>query len=295
MDLFKLLESFTDMLIIVKDDDGNILYPSGSRIHEYIGKFKETGPNTFYSAEDKKWYQLDAARSPEHNYTVYRYLDITKHQTLVNSYEQDACTGLYIRRKLLDNFHAYLDEALREKQEFAIVMSDIDFFKRVNDTYGHQAGDRILNNGAQMIKTNIRQDEGDSHKSRPADIVGRFGGEEFMFVLKNISRDNALKRVDQIRKKIADMQTRYVYPNDGVEVEIPITISFGVSHVDPKTFDEGMVDSHYVEQMGEQFIKDADGMLYYSKTNGRNKVSISEFSGVSSEKKENYPRVLVKQ
>ena len=99
-------------------------------------------------------------------------------------------------------------------------MADIDFFKKVNDTYGHQAGDEILNFVAQTIFRSVRHD-----LKRPMDLLGRFGGEEFLLILKNIPYNITLQRIENIRKKIEATTIKH---NDDL---INVTTSFGIVHV----------------------------------------------------------------
>lgn len=122
-------------------------------------------------------------------------------------------------------------------------MFDLDHFKQINDTHGHQAGDFILKKIAFLVKDNMRQ----------GDILARYGGEEFIAILPETGRHKAMELADRLRTKIAAAKILY---ND---TTLKVTASFGVSELIP-----GM-------DMG-RLIEDADTMLYKAKRNGRNTV-----------------------
>lgn len=125
----------------------------------------------------------------------------------------------------------------------AVLMLDIDFFKQVNDTYGHPIGDVVLQEVATRIRTNLRQD----------DTAGRLGGEEFAVVLEAISPNDAINKANAIRERIAALPVSTAAGEIGVTVSIGIAVAHsGLSATD--------VLSH------------ADRALYQAKQNGRNRV-----------------------
>ncbi|TWC45063.1 diguanylate cyclase (GGDEF)-like protein [Pseudomonas sp. SJZ080] len=128
-----------------------------------------------------------------------------------------------------------------ENENFAIVSLDIDHFKSVNDTYGHDAGDKVLSNLAKKIKTLSRDD----------DIVCRVGGEEFLILLPSLSLKSAEEFAKRLRKEVEQMK---------FEIVGHITISLGVAYWNRDTGDIKGV------------LKIADEMLYKAKHNGRNRV-----------------------
>ncbi|OCL87612.1 Response regulator PleD [Aliarcobacter thereius] len=146
-------------------------------------------------------------------------------------------------RKSIDYF---LNENIkffeRYKENFSIIMIDIDRFKNVNDIFGHLIGDNILIEFSELIKKNIRE----------IDILGRFGGEEFIIICRKTQIDGALKLSEELRKKVAK-HNFLVVGN--------ITASFGVANFSSK-------DNIYT------LLKKADTALYLAKTNGRNKVEL---------------------
>ena len=130
----------------------------------------------------------------------------------------------------------------------SLIMFDIDFFKKVNDTYGHMAGDYILKRIAEKANDTVRGE----------DIMARYGGEEFAIILRGSAMPGAIKLAERIRESVASE----IYEFEGNN--IPVTISLGVA-----TF-EG---DNYETQ--DELMAAADARLYHSKENGRNQVSAS--------------------
>lgn len=152
----------------------------------------------------------------------------------------DVLTGTLNRRAILERFAVELDQARQQQGILAVAMIDIDHFKRVNDTYGHDIGDEVLTRVALAIK----QQMGDFE-------FARLGGEEFGLYLWGLSTDQAQARVEQLRQATADLPG---HPS--------VTISLGLAHLSL----EG--------SLSEALIK-ADKALYSSKHNGRNRTTYS--------------------
>ena len=156
----------------------------------------------------------------------------------------DALTNIPNRRYLEEK----LQEALRfweeERRSFVGVMCDIDFFKNVNDSYGHDVGDEVLKEVARVL----------SHKLRASDVVGRWGGEEFLILLKNISAEDLVRRLDRLREAIGATVIQ-----SGM-VEVRVTMSFGAT--EPR---KGETPASLLSRM--------DDCLYRSKREGRNRVT----------------------
>ncbi|MBE0497460.1 MAG: GGDEF domain-containing protein [Campylobacterales bacterium] len=164
---------------------------------------------------------------------------------LKNLAQKDHLTQLYNRRYFETIAKEQLALARREKNDIAIIMLDIDDFKKINDAYGHQVGDKVL-----CFLANIFTE----HK-RESDVVARYGGEEFIISLPNTSLDGASVYAENLRKKV-ESQTMQVD-----EVELTITISLGLTVF-------GSDDD--VDRATDR----ADEALYISKRNGKNQVSI---------------------
>lgn len=157
----------------------------------------------------------------------------------------DGLTELYNHRYFQDALRKQMDISRRYNQPFSLIIVDIDFFKKFNDTYGHQAGDAVLRQVAKLLKNN----------SRATDYVCRYGGEEMTIILPNTNADDALFNANRICKAIADTPF-HLTPVDKVNV----TISLGVA-----TFPDNA-------QTPQDLIEWADKGLYYAKEHGRNQV-----------------------
>ncbi len=158
----------------------------------------------------------------------------------------DPLTGIYNRRFLDAALPRELARAQRTGQQLAVIMLDLDHFKRVNDQHGHAAGDDVLKALAQLLKTGARD----------SDLICRYGGEEFVAVMPNMSADQAWERVESWRRQLEVMPVVPTVP------AARITLSAGIA-VFP-----GHGDSP------AQLLARADEMLYKSKQNGRNRVSV---------------------
>ena len=157
----------------------------------------------------------------------------------------DGLTELYNHRYFQDTLRKQMDIARRYNQSFSLIIADIDFFKKFNDTYGHQAGDAVLRQVAHLLKTN----------SRTTDYVCRYGGEEMSIILPNTSAEEAMNHANRLCKAIAE-KPFHLTPVDTA----PVTISLGVA-----TFPENA-------QTPQDLIEWADKGLYYAKEHGRNQV-----------------------
>lgn len=157
----------------------------------------------------------------------------------------DGLTELYNHRYFQDTLRKQIDIARRYNQPFSLIIADIDFFKKFNDTYGHQAGDAVLRQVAQILKNN----------SRTTDYVCRYGGEEMSIILPNTSAEEAMNHANRLCKAIAE-KPFHLTPVDTA----PVTISLGVA-----TFPENA-------QTPQDLIEWADKGLYYAKEHGRNQV-----------------------
>ena len=160
----------------------------------------------------------------------------------------DGLTGAFNRRYLEDILKKDFDKFERYNHIFSIIMIDIDHFKKINDTFGHQAGDEVLKFLVNKIKESIRK----------SDIVARYGGEEFCIVLYETNKDNAIILAERLRNLIQNSEVMF---QDKI---IKFTISLGVSTVN-KTM------KNY-----EELIRKADAALYRAKNSGRNRVEFEQ-------------------
>ncbi len=177
--------------------------------------------------------KLDVIKKINFMYSHTRYLSLT-----------DPLTGLYNRRHLDSNLEREFLRSKRYHNNLSIAVIDIDFFKKVNDTYGHLCGDYVLKEVAYMILDTLRK----------TDMVFRCGGEEFVALLTETPLEKALIPLERLRKRIEE------YPFEYNNNKLQVTISIGVNSTESG-----------VETAGE-FLDGADKALYFAKNNGRNQV-----------------------
>jgi diguanylate cyclase (GGDEF)-like protein len=164
----------------------------------------------------------------------------------------DPLTGLYNRRYLPDFFQRELERARRSAKPVAAIMLDIDHFKRINDAFGHAAGDLVLTELAGLLK----------HHNRGSDMVCRYGGEEFLLILPGASLDGARQRAENIRTLVKNLDLKYHDQPLG-----RITASFGVA----------LFPDH--AEGAESLIHAADDALFEAKGAGRDRVIVRRSEG----------------
>jgi two-component system cell cycle response regulator len=160
----------------------------------------------------------------------------------------DPLTGLPNRRAIEDWATRQLSGAIRYGFSFLVVLADLDHFKAVNDTYGHDAGDAVLKKFSEILKAN----------SRRSDICGRIGGEEFLFILTHTTQDNARIVIERIR---AELEAAKFDFDDG---RLSVTASFGLA---------GFEDTQAADFT--RLVTRADVALYAAKRAGRNRIEIA--------------------
>jgi diguanylate cyclase (GGDEF)-like protein/PAS domain S-box-containing protein len=153
----------------------------------------------------------------------------------------DILTGLPNRRQLEEQLLMESRRTKRTLREFCICIADIDGFKRINDTYGHDVGDMVLKDIARIFREN----------TRVTDVIGRWGGEEFMFILPETPVDGAMVLMERIRQYVMN----HVIKNDELEFSVTVTLGFS-------TFLPG--------NLLEEVLKQADLALYAGKKSGKN-------------------------
>jgi len=161
----------------------------------------------------------------------------------------DSLTGLWNRAAILDSVNTELARAAREGHPFSLLMADLDRFKLINDTYGHQGGDNVLREATRRMKSVIRV----------YDAIGRYGGEEFMMVLPGCEPSTACAQAERIRESVA------ASPIDTGSEAIAVTCSIGVSYRRrPSQSDSASL------------VREADLALYKAKAAGRNRVELAD-------------------
>ncbi len=152
-------------------------------------------------------------------------------------------------------FDQYLNQEwirlTREKVSLSLLLCDVDFFKGYNDVYGHQAGDKCL----QMVAQTFKQ-----VAQRPADLVARYGGDEFTVILPNTDLNGAIKIAEKLLTEVAKLQL----PHPSSDISQIVTISIGIASQIPTR-----------EQSPEAFVSKADRALYQAKAEGKNRFFVS--------------------
>lgn len=164
---------------------------------------------------------------------------------------RDSFTKLYNRGAILEILDAEIARARREGTTLVAVLADLDYFKRVNDTYGHLAGDEVLRKAAVQLQQHLRS----------YDSVGRYGGEEFLIVMPKMSLDTAQTRLSEIHREITNFSVL------AEQQQISVTFSFGAAC---------LADDATLSQ--EELLRHADQALYAAKDSGRNRVAWANFS-----------------
>lgn len=202
---------------------------------------------------DAPFWLLASANVIDYNYDVALYSafqDITSRKNrealLKNQATRDPLTSLYNRRYFEEEVGKQILESKIDKSPYSVLMLDADFFKKVNDTYGHKVGDKVLIELANTTERALREN----------DIVARYGGEEFVVFLPKIPADQALVVANRLRESIA---AAVVHSDDNRPVKF--TVSIGVS-------------SNLISDNIDTLIKTADEALYRAKQNGRNRVEL---------------------
>jgi diguanylate cyclase (GGDEF)-like protein len=162
----------------------------------------------------------------------------------------DAGTDIFNKKYLLDALDSEMKFARQYKRPLSIIYYDLDHFKKVNDTLGHNGGDVVLKETAVICKAAIRKN----------DVIGRYGGEEFVIVLPDTDQRVASELAERLR--LAVQNHIFNIATDGRNVEHRQTMSLGVSQM---TADMQTIES---------FLESADKKLYHSKQTGRNKVTV---------------------
>ncbi|MDP3290469.1 MAG: diguanylate cyclase, partial [Sulfuricurvum sp.] len=163
--------------------------------------------------------------------------------TITHYASRDFLTGLYNRRHFFTVMEPYFIEAANRDEEFMTALIDIDNFKIINDTYGHDTGDQVIIHVSEILRSNVQHQ----------DVVSRFGGEEFCLVLKDTTREKAMEILERIRQKIALTPLSI-----GRDQEIFLTVSIGAALEHDNTLNDT--------------INEADGQLLHAKNSGKNKV-----------------------
>jgi diguanylate cyclase (GGDEF)-like protein/PAS domain S-box-containing protein len=199
--------------------------------------------------DDRRW-NIAELKDTAMMFAEYLSLSIANiklSEKLASQSIRDTLTGLFNRRYMEETIQREILRAARKETKIGIVMADIDHFKQINDTYGHEAGDEFLMKLADFFKA----------KTRGSDIACRYGGEEFILILPESSGEDTYKRADYLREEIKKVKVYFrgqLLPS--------ITLSFGIA-----TYPDHGIDT-------DELIRVADTALYKAKEEGRDRVIV---------------------
>ncbi|MBN1610675.1 MAG: GGDEF domain-containing protein [Polyangiaceae bacterium] len=181
--------------------------------------------------------------------TIFKYLsgadaEAKYHEEIYRMTIVDGLTQIHNKRYLFESLERECIRARRHARDLSVVMFDIDFFKKINDQYGHLAGDHVLRELARIVQERTRRDE----------VFARYGGEEFTIVLPETSLEGATALADTIRERVEAHE--FVFQSE----RIPMTISLGCAKLDTN------------DRSAQDLIQRADEKLYEAKRLGRNRV-----------------------
>lgn len=192
--------------------------------------------------------------------------------------KKDNLTKLYRADYAMKLVRKYILWAKENDIDFSIVMADIDKFKNINDTYGHEFGNKVLEQIGITILNNVKInqkkviDEKEKNFYNGEDIIIRYGGEEFLILYKDITLEDTINKVENLRREISEINV------DGIN----ITMSFGINNIKmTENLDE--IDENNIYKNTSKMVELADKALYYSKENGRNITSYYDFKNNSCE------------
>jgi len=163
---------------------------------------------------------------------------------------KDPLTGALNRQALKSVFESQYEISFATSSSFVLAMCDLDFFKKINDTYGHVAGDKLLTSFVDTVKQSIRN----------SDVIIRYGGEEFVIMLPAIEKEKGKEVLEKIRQSF---QKSHILFDDA---EVQTTVSIGMIEIRP--------DKEYKKSFVEEYIMIADRELYMAKKGGRNRIEV---------------------
>ena len=218
-----------------KKSDLSIIALSSNADDEINAMFLKNGANDYITKPFSK---------EEFSCRINNSIEALENLNIVTNHaNRDFLTGLYNRRYFFTSMQDYIQDIEQSAEKFAVAMIDIDHFKKVNDTYGHDVGDKVIVHLSQILTSSTNHN----------DMVARFGGEEFCVVLKNVNQFSAMDIFERLREEV---EKTAVYADN--EQEIRFTISIGVT----MSSEDSLEDS----------VSQSDMMLYNAKKDGRNKV-----------------------
>jgi diguanylate cyclase (GGDEF)-like protein len=217
-------------------------------IHHYQNKLETSYNEARREIEDLK--KLVSVANSDKIETLIKEVQKYKELSLT-----DHLTGLFNKRYFHTRLVEEVTRAKRSSYEISLIFCDIDYFKRVNDRFGHHMGDEVLRKTAQILRGGADELNIIS-RLRKSDIIARYGGEEFVIILPETGKQGAAIAAERLRQEVEN----YTFRLDGEDVHI--TMSFGVAELSPEDKDH------------TEIIKNADYAMYKAKNRGRNRVIV---------------------
>jgi len=238
--------------IYVDDKDVSRIHAKINASHEavFIEDLGSTN-GTLVNGQKVKRHQLeDGDRVQVGNLTVLKFnyadeIEETFNEELYNAANRDYLTQVYNKKYFMDRLKMEFSYSKRHQSPLSLMIFDIDFFKKINDTHGHLTGDSLLKQFAYTIDQTKRQE----------DLFARYGGEEFVLLLRNTKLENSVAIAQKMLDKVQNTSFMIDKKN------ISITVSIGLSAFEQNNF-----------ETFDQLIKTADDQLYRAKHNGRNQI-----------------------
>lgn len=208
----------------------------------------ESTNGTFVNDEPVTDYRLRRGDQVKVGDTILKFLsgsdvEAQYHETIYRMTIIDGLTGIHNKRYVTEALEREIPRARRHQRPLSLMMCDIDFFKKINDTYGHLAGDYVLKELATIVRTRLR----------PDDVFGRYGGEEFVVVLPETRLEGGVKIAEELRSLVE--HHRFLFE----EEQVSVSMSIGVAQLKDGS-------DHLT------FLKQADEKLYEAKRSGRNRI-----------------------
>lgn len=213
----------------------------GSRNGTFVNGQRITAPTELRDGD-----KIQVGRGTVIRFGFQDELDESFHENLLSSALRDGLTKLFNKRYFLERLDSELKFAMRHEAALSLLMLDLDHFKKINDTFGHLAGDTVLATIANVLHKAVRNE----------DVVARFGGEELAIILRAIEIDDAERTAERLRNLVEMTQI----PIDGKEIRATVSIGLASYPASPVKTVEELLDA-------------ADKALYRAKHAGRNRVS----------------------
>lgn len=227
-----------------------LLDKAGNPTGVYVWEFQNTIDKHWYQCRDQAIHWVDGRIVRMEVATDITQRKLSEEQLKAakkraeNLARKDELTGLDNRRAFFDQGYRIFKQSVRFKRPVSVIMMDVDYFKKINDNYGHSAGDKVLQVIAELLQKMVRE----------VDVVARIGGEEFAFVLPETGMDEAVNLAERLRQEIA--KTTVVHD----EKQMHVTASFGVT------------SSPVANETLEAMLIKADDALFIAKKKGRDQV-----------------------